>query len=125
MPDLVCTGAELRCSYGTASATFSASGARVSAGAAAGVVSDTGTANVPPFGNCTSLLNPMVNSATQAAGALTPQPCQPVLIGDWTSGSARAQIGQVAALTSDSQHSCSWGGIVTVTDAGQARAATG
>src|SRR5712691_416628 len=39
MPDLVCTGATLRCSYGTATATFSATGAKVSAGATAGVVS--------------------------------------------------------------------------------------
>ncbi len=126
MPDLVCTGAMLQCSFGTSPATFSATGAKVSAGAAAGVVSDTDTANVPPFGNCMSLNNPAVLSATQAAnGALTPQPCQPVLTGDWTPGSARTRVGPAAALTSDSQCSCSWGGAITVTDAGQARAALG
>ena len=123
MPYLVCTGATLRCSSGTATATFSASGAKVSAGAAAGTVSDATAANVPPFGNCTSLGNPAVNSATAAAGGTTvvPQPCMPVLTGDWTTGSARGKVGPAAALTSSSQCSCSWGGDITVTDPGQTR----
>lgn len=124
MPDLVCTGATLRCSEGTAPATFSAAGASVSAGSAAGVVSD--TAAIPPFGNCTSLSNPAVNAATQAAqGVLTPQPCLPVVTGNWTPGSARVTVGQPAALTSSSQCTCSWGGAISVTDAGQTRASLG
>jgi hypothetical protein len=123
MPNLVCTGATLRCSYGTATATFSATGATVSAGAAAGVVSDIATANVPPFGNCMSLNNPAVNSATQAAGGstLVPQPCMPVVTNDWTSGAAQVTVGPAAALTSSSQCSCSWNGAITVTDPGQSR----
>lgn len=124
MPDLVCTGATLRCSYGTTTATFSATGAKVTAGAAAGVVSDAATANIPPFGSCTSLSNPQVNSATQAAasGTPVPQPCMPVLTGDWTPGSAWAAIGPAAVLTSSCQCSCSWGGTISVTDPGQSRA---
>lgn len=123
MPNLVCTGATLRCSYGSATATFSATGAMVSAGAAAGVVSDTTTANVPPFGNCTSPSNPAVNSATQAAQSPTPvpQPCMPVLTNDWTPGAAKVTVRPAAALTSSSQCSCSWNGAITVTDPGQSR----
>jgi|HubBroStandDraft_2_1064218.scaffolds.fasta_scaffold1169283_1 hypothetical protein len=123
MPDLVCTGAALQCSFGTASATFSAAGTRISAGTAAGAVSDTAASNVPPFGQCTSLGNPQVNSATQGAnGILTPQPCQPVLTGDWTPGSVRVKIGPAAALDSASQCTCSYGGVITVTSAGQSAA---
>ena len=123
MPELVCTGATLKCSSGTASATFSATAGRVSAGAAAGVVSDITTSNVPPFGNCTSLGNPAVNSATQTAGGtLAPQPCQPVLPGDWTPGSSRVKAGPAAVLDSASQCACTWGGSITVAEAGQSAA---
>jgi hypothetical protein len=128
MPNLVCTGAALRCSNGTAAATFSATGAKVSAGGAAGAVSDTATANIQPpaFGECTSMSNPAVNAATEEAlGVLTPQPCQPVLTGNWTPGSARVKVGQTAALTSASQCTCSYGGAITVSDPGQNRVTLG
>jgi hypothetical protein len=85
------------------------------------VVTDTAVANVPPFGNCTSLNNPQMYAASQAAGALIPQPCQPVL-SDWSPGSARVKIGAAAALDSASQCTCTWGRVVTVTDVGQAAA---
>jgi stage V sporulation protein SpoVS len=110
----------LRCSYGFATATFSASGAKVSAGAAAGAVTDTTTANIQPFGECTSMSNPAVNAATEEAqGFLTPQPCQPVITGNWTPGSAQVKVGPAAALTSDSQCTCAWGGAISVSDPGQ------
>ena len=119
MPSQVCTGATLQCSFGTAPSTFAASGVEVSATAAAGVVTDVAPSNVPPFAMCTSLANPQVASATAAAsGALTPQPCVPVL-SPWTPGSAEATIGGVAALDDSSQCSCSWGGVVTVSAPGQ------
>ncbi len=119
MPSQVCTGATLQCSFGAAPATFAATGVEVSATAAAGVVSDVAPSNVPPFGLCTSLANPQVASATAAAsGVLTPQPCMPVL-SPWTPGSAEATIGGVPALDDSSQCSCAWGGVVTVSAAGQ------
>ena len=120
MPDLVCTGAALQCSFGTTPATFAASGSQVSAGAPVGVVTDMAPANVPPFGMCMSLSNPEVASATAAAsGTLTPQPCQPVL-SPWSPGSAQVTVGGVSALDDSSQCNCTWGGVVTVSDAGQA-----
>ena len=119
MPDLVCTGATLQCSFGTAPAALSATGTQVSAGSPAGVVTDTDAANVPPFGMCLSPSNPQVAAATAAAcGLFTPQPCQPVL-SPWSPGSARVTIGGISALDDSSQCTCTWGGVVTVTDAGQ------
>jgi hypothetical protein len=119
MPNQVCSGAALQCSFGTAPSTFAASGVQVDATAAAGVVSDVAPSNVPPFALCTSLANPQVAAATSAAsGVLTPQPCVPVL-SPWTPGSSKVTIGSVPVLDDSSQCSCSWGGVITVNSAGQ------
>jgi hypothetical protein len=119
MPNQVCSGAALQCSFGTAPSTFAASGVQVDAMAAAGVVSDVAPSNVPPFALCTSLATPQVAAATSAAsGVLTPQPCVPVL-SPWTPGSSKVTIGGVPALDDSSQCSCSWGGVITVNSAGQ------
>jgi len=116
----VCTGATLTCSFGTTGAPFRADvGARVSARAAVGVVADSDTTSVGPFGDCTSVGNPQVNAATQAAnGVLTPQPCRPVLTGDWSPGAVRVRLGRAAALTGTSQCACGYGGVITVGDSG-------
>ena len=122
MPNLVCTGATLQCSFGAAPATFSATGTQVSAAGPAGVVTDTALANVPPFGMCQSLSNPQVAAATtEALGALTPQPCQPIL-SRWSPGSTRVTTGGIAALDDSSQCTCIWSGVVTVSAAGQTAA---
>ena len=118
MATQVCSGAALQCSFGTAPSTFAATGVQVDATAPAGVVSDVAPSNVPPFAMCTSLSNPQVAAATSAAGALTPQPCVPVL-SPWTPGSSKVTIGGTPALDDSSQCNCSWGGVVTVSSAGQ------
>jgi hypothetical protein len=82
-------------------------------------VTDTSASNIPPFGMCQSMANPQVAAATASAGgALTPQPCQPVLA-PWTPGSAKATIGGVAALDDSSQCQCTWAGSISVSAAGQ------
>jgi len=120
MGNVVCTGASLQCSFGTTPSVFAASGADVSATSPAGVVTDVGEENVPPFGLCTSLANPAV-AAVSSGGPLVPQPCVPVLA-PWTPGSVRVTIGGVSALDDASQCSCAWGGVVTVASAGQVSA---
>jgi hypothetical protein len=118
--NLVCTGATLQCSMGTTPATFAASAQTPNAGGAAGAVSDVDPSCVPPFGLCQSLANPQVAAATAAAqGALTPQPCQPLISGPWSPGSAAVTIGEIAALDDSSQCICSLGGTISVSDAGQ------
>jgi Domain of unknown function (DUF4280) len=114
MPSLVCTGATLQCSFGTIPAAFAASGIQVETGTPVGVVTDVTAANVPPFGLCTTPSNP------QVASAHAPQPCVPVLMSPWSPGSARVMINGVNALDDSSQCVCTWGGVVTVSDAGQA-----
>lgn len=121
MPNLICTGATVKCSYGTETSSFSATGTKVSAATPVGVMTDVTAANVPPFGLCTSLSNPQVAAATQAAQELAPQPCVPVL-SNWSPGSVRVTIGAAAALNDAAQCTCSWAGVVTVTDAGQTSA---
>jgi hypothetical protein len=126
MPMIVCSGADLQCSFGTDSATFTASSQNVSAADAAGVVTDTDPENIPPFGDCTSISNPEVASATSANnGVLTPQPCQPVITGPWTPGSASVTIAQTPALDDSSTCTCSWEGVITVSSAGQGKAQAG
>jgi len=114
MPDLVCTGATLQCSFGTIPATFSASGIQTSVGTPAGVVTDVTPANVLPFGICTSPSNP-------AAASSTPPPCVPVLA-PWSPGSARVTISGVSALDDSCTCTCKWSGVVTVSAAGQTAA---
>jgi hypothetical protein len=119
MPNLVCSGAQLSCSFGTSPATFTASEESVDATGAAGVVTDVSPSNVPTFGMCTTTGNPQVASATTAnSGTLTPQPCAPVL-SPWTPGSSGVTIGGVPALDDSSQCNCTWGGVITVSSAGQ------
>lgn len=119
MASQVVTGATLQCSMGTTPSTFAASGAQVSAITPAGVSTDTAASNVPPFGLCQSPANPQVAAATSAAGgALTPQPCQPVLT-PWTPGAMKVCVGGTPALDDASQCTCVWAGSISVTDAGQ------
>jgi hypothetical protein len=126
MGKLVCTGAALQCSFGVKPSAFSASGQKVAAQQAAGVVTDTSAQSIPPFGTCTSLSNPQVASATAAAqNVLAPQPCKPVISAPWTPGSARVTIGRVAALDDASQCACAWAGQITVSSPGQESAAAG
>jgi hypothetical protein len=115
MPNLVSTGATLQCSFGAIPATFAASGIQTSAGAPVGVVTDMTPANVPPFGICMSPSNP-------AAASGSPPPCLPVLLAPWSPGSARVMINEISALDDSCTCTCTWGGVVSVTAAGQTAA---
>jgi hypothetical protein len=76
--------------------------------------------NVVPFGMCTTLSNPQVAAATSAAmGVLTPQPCIPVTTSPWTPGSPTVMIANQPALNNTCQLMCMWGGVITISNAGQ------
>lgn len=120
----LCTGAVLRCPFGSAPASFSALPVPrvVISGRPAGVITDAAPAvNIPPFGLCSSPSNPAVASATAAAmGALTPMPCVPVPAGPWLIPAPAVLIGGRPAVTSGSRLPCAWGGQIAVQFAGQA-----
>ncbi len=121
MANQVSTGAVLACTFGEATAEFTASSADVAATAPAGVITDVSPENIPIFGMCTSMANPEVDAATTAAdGVLTPQPCVPEL-SPWTPGSARVTINGVRALDATSECRCTYLGVITVSDPGQTR----
>jgi hypothetical protein len=76
--------------------------------------------NIPTFGMCSCLGNPEVASATTAAqGVLTPQACTPVTTSPWDPGAATVTIGGQPALDNVSTVECEWGGVITITNAGQ------
>jgi uncharacterized protein DUF4280 len=119
---LVAKGAKLRCSHGTDHSNlhlprrpYSAQGEPL-----AHVRDNLPSANIPPFGMCRTLCNPMVLAATNAAGQLTPMPCVPPQFTKWQPGSACVfqEVGsmRVAALTDNSICVCQWTGVVTITD---------
>lgn len=120
MANQVSTGAALACTFGVAPTVFTASSVDVAATTPAGVITDVSLENIPSFGLCTSLANPEVEAATEAAGVLVPMPCVPAL-SPWTPGSTRVTINGISALDDTSQCMCAYGGAITVSFPGQAR----
>ncbi len=118
MPNLVTDGTTCSCSFGTLPAVLSAGPS--STGEALGmkvltemmIVANT---NIPPFGMCSSLANPAVASATSAAmGALTPQPCTPMVAAPWSPAATNTTILNQKAVTELSKCTCSYGGVISI-----------
>lgn len=122
MSQLVCSGAMLKCPFGSAPSTLNVLPAnRVLSGApSANIMDHVPMLNVPPFGMCNSLANPMVAAATAAAlGALTPMPCIPATSAPWAPGSPTVLIANMPALNDSSTLMCNWGGVIQVSMPGQ------
>lgn len=124
MSEIVVNGAQVECKLGKPgiAALIVAPAALVSAGQlpVATIMDFAPMKNIPTFGSCTSPKNPQVIAAQGA-----PQPCLPVISSPWKPGSPTVRVGKFAALTSDSTCRCEWEGVITVKDAGQAKATTG
>jgi hypothetical protein len=70
-------------------------------------------ANIPTFGMCMSLANPMVAAATAAAlGVLTPMPCIPVTT-PWIPGALLVKVRLFPALDAASKCMCAYGGQIS------------
>jgi hypothetical protein len=122
MPQQVCTGAMMMCTFGVAPSTFNATPRPVlTSNMPAGVITDNvPMMNVPPFGVCTSLANPQVAAATAAAmGVLTPMPCVPVLPAPWVPGAPTVLVGNIPALNNTSKLMCAWAGVISIAFPGQ------
>jgi hypothetical protein len=89
------------------------------------VVDGAPIANVPTFGTCKSLGNPIVAAATLAKfGALTPMPCVPATVGAWLPGKPTVLVGGAPALTNDCKLICGYGGVISVVMPGQTQVTT-
>lgn len=118
---LVVQGAQLRCTQGLSPSTLVVQpGAATADGKpVATVMGFLPMANIPPFGMCQSLANPQVAAATASAqGALTPQPCVPVITAPWSPGSGASSLQSTKLLTDDSTCNCQWAGQISISEPG-------
>ena len=123
MPQHVCSGAMLQCSFGLAPSTLNVlpvNQTMTSNMPAANIMDNKPMVNIMPFGACTSIANPTVASATAAAlGVLTPMPCIPVTPAPWTPGAPTVLLGNMPALDNTSKLMCTWLGVISVVYPGQ------
>jgi len=118
----VCMGAMMACSFGAApSSLIVLPTNRTLTGTPAATIMDFAPiVNIPPFGMCSSIANPVVATATAAAlGVLTPMPCVPATVAPWAPGAATVLIGNMPALDSTAKLLCTWGGVIQITSPGQ------
>lgn len=123
MPQLVVLGAMCKCSFGLAPSALALTPKNMTQGGmvpAANIGDSIPMTNIMPFGMCTTQSNPAVAAATSAAlGTPTPAPCVPAIAGPWSPGSSAAKIAGMPALISTDTCKCSYGGVVSITSAGQ------
>ncbi len=119
---LVCGGAMLQCTFGSAPSVLNVlpQAKVMNAMAAANIMDNKPMVNIMPFLMCSSMANPTVASATAAAlGALTPMPCIPVIPAPWAPGSPTVLIGGQPAVNNSCQLMCAYGGAISVKNPGQ------
>jgi hypothetical protein len=123
MAQQVVAGAVMMCTFGMAPSSLVVLPTnRTLAGGppAATIMDQIPFVNILPFAMCTSLANPTVASATAAAmGVLTPMPCTPVIPAPWAPGSPTCLIGNMPALNNTSMCNCAYGGVISISYAGQ------
>src|SRR5438105_4258844 len=117
MAVLVVDGAVLTCSFGSTPSALAASPASPAGGSSAGaatIMDFAPFANIRPFGLCSSLANPAVNTPP-----FTPKPCIPATASPWVPGSPAVTIGGLPALDSACTCNCLWAGVISVISPGQ------
>lgn len=123
MGQVLCMGAQLKCSFGAAPSSLvvlPTNRVMASKMPAANIMDYIPMVNILPFGMCNSPANPTVAAATAAAlGVLTPMPCIPATAAPWTPGSPTVNIGKMSCATNSSTCVCMWGGVISVSSAGQ------
>jgi len=123
MPQQVCMGAMMTCSFGAAPSSLVVLPTnKTTTGYMpdANIMDNIPLVNIMPFAMCSSLANPTVAAATTAAlGVLTPMPCVPVTVTPWAPGSATVMIANMPALNNSCTLNCMWGGVITISNPGQ------
>jgi hypothetical protein len=123
MPQQVCMGASLQCSFGAAPSSLVVlpkNMVMTSNQPAANIMDHIPMMNIMPFGTCMSVANPMVAAATSAAmGVLTPMPCIPMTMAPWVPGAPTVLLANFPALDNTSKLMCNWAGVIQVVMPGQ------
>lgn len=123
MPQQVCMGAQMMCSFGMAPSelvVLPVNRVNTDMVPDANIMDYIPMVNIMPFGMCITPSNPEVASATAAAlGVLTPMPCIPVTTDPWTPGALTVNLGNFPTLDNISILMCTWGGVITFVDAGE------
>lgn len=123
MPQHVCNGAMLMCSFGVAPSQLTVlpvNRVNTSNQPAATIMDHQPMVNISSFGVCVTLTNPAVAAATSAAlGVLTPQPCIPATVTPWVPGATTVLVGNQPALDNTCTLNCMWGGVIQVAVPGQ------
>ena len=123
MPNQVCMGAQMMCSFGVApSALVVLPINRVMTNMVpdANIMDHVPMINIMPFGMCMSPANPMVAAATSAAlGVLTPMPCIPNTPSPWVPGAPTVLLGNQPTLDNVSQLMCMWAGVIQFVTPGE------
>ena len=123
MPVQVVNGAQLACTFGTTPSNLVVLPARlvnVENQPSATVMDFVPMTNIMPFGMCITPSNPQVAAATSAAlGVLTPQPCIPFTVAPWTPGGVTVNNTAQVTLDNVSKCTCTWGGMISITNPGQ------
>lgn len=121
----VCNGAQMVCSMGTGTALLVVLPERkilLDGQPQANIMDYKSMTNIPSFGLCMSLANPVVAAATAAhLGVLTPMPCVPNTNSPWQKGEQKLLLKQYPALCMEDTLNCAWAGTITITDCGQGK----
>jgi hypothetical protein len=123
MPQQVCMGAMMQCTFGMAPSSLvvlPTNKVFTNQMPDANIMDHIPMTNIMPFGVCQSLANPTVAAATAAAlGVLTPMPCIPNTPAPWVPGAPTVLLGNMPTLDNVSQLMCMWAGVITFTNAGE------
>ncbi len=123
MPQHVCNGALLACTFGAAPSAMVVlpkNKMMSSNMPAANIMDNVPMVNIMPFAMCSSPANPTVAAATAAAlGVLTPMPCVPVIPGPWVPGAPTVMLGNMPVLNNTSKLMCAYAGVISVNMPGQ------
>jgi len=117
MPQQVCMGATLQCSFGAAPSTLVVLPANrvLTQTPDANIMDNKPLVNIMPFGMCSSPSNPAVIAALGS-----PVPCVPVIPAPWIPGAPTVLIANIPALDNTCKLMCAWAGVIQITNAGQA-----
>jgi hypothetical protein len=123
MPNQVCMGAMMQCTFGAAPSSLvvlPTNKVLTNEMPDANIMDHIPMTNIMPFGVCMSLANPTVAAATAAAlGVLTPMPCIPNTPAPWVPGAPTVLLANFPTLDNVSQLMCIWGGVITFSFPGE------